>query len=456
LDCAVCWQEPYCFTLLISLRFLKERVAIQNCDSQEGQLAHRTLDQTVSIGHRSATQSMAEKEMANADRWLLPEGVEEILPDEAFALESLRRRVLDIYASWGYQLVITPFVEFLDSLLIGTSHDLDLQTFKVTDQLSGRMMGIRADMTPQVARIDAHSLNRQGPARLCYADSVLHTLPRGLLTSRVPIRLGAEFFGHAGPEADIELICLMLRTLQEAQVNNVHLVLGHVGIFRTLVDIAGLDESTEQALFSALQRKVYEEIDQILEQSVNESNIRDMLYQLSRLSGDEEILDRAMEKFASAPEQVQRELHDLQAIATGVRKKLPTATLGFDLCELRGYKYHTGIVFAAYTPDYGRAVAKGGRYDHIGEVFGRARPASGFDCDLKVLATLSHTDVCRKPGILAPDKSDTELAEVVENLRQSGEVVIVNFGVDLDIAKSELNCDRQLVKKQNSWLVEQL
>lgn len=395
--------------------------------------------------------------MNSVEKWLLPEGVEEILPDEAHVLETFRRGILDLYRSWGYQLVMTPFVEYLDSLLVGTSHDLDLHTFKVTDQLSGRMMGIRADMTPQVARIDAHCLNRNGPVRLCYADSVLHTRPRGLLTSRVPFRVGAELFGHAGVEADVELICLMLETLRLADIRNIHLVLGHVGIFRTLVAEAQLDEDVEATLFDLVQRKAYAEIDSLLQAAVDNSKLRQMLYHVTRLSGDAETLDHALQVFADAPAAVRSELAELEAIASGVNRQAADVTLCFDLCELRGYEYHTGIVFAAYTPENGRAVAKGGRYDDIGEVFGRARPASGFDCDLKVLSRLTHKTFRRPSGILAPMTTDAELPKLISELRGAGETVIVNFssdqpGVDDGI---ELGCDRYLTRQSGKWVVKE-
>jgi len=394
--------------------------------------------------------------MGSADRWLLPEGVEEILPDEAFVLESLRREILDLYASWGYQLVMTPFVEYLDSLLVGTSHDLDLRTFKVTDQMSGRMMGIRADMTPQVARIDAHCLNRAGAVRLCYADSVLHTKPRGLLTSRVPFRAGAELFGHAGAEADVEVICLMLETLRQADIRDIHLVLGHVGIFRTLVAAANLDAGTEATLFDLVQRKAYAEIDALLQGAVSDQELGNMLYQLTRLSGGAETLDQALVEFANAPESVRRELAELEAIAKGVSSRSLNVSLCFDLCELRGYEYHTGIVFAAYTPDNGRAVAKGGRYDDIGEVFGRARPASGFDCDLKVLARLTHREFKRPMAILAPADGDEELGNLIAELRGKGEVVINNLkpGAISSAEAAELGCDRFLTIESGTWTTE--
>ena len=396
--------------------------------------------------------------MTSAKRWLLPDGVEEILPAEAHKLETLRRQLLDLYESWGYQLVITPLIEYLDSLLVGSSSDLDLDTFKITDQLSGRTMGIRADITPQAARIDAHCLNREGPVRLCYADNVLHTRPRGLMTSRVPIRIGAEFYGHSGVECDIELVCIMRETLQAVELSDVHIVLGHVGIFRTLLGEADLDEDTERSLFEAVQRKAHDEIDEILNSSEIDQKLRQMLLQLTRLSGDESILKEAKKVFASAPASVATELDELVAIADGVKKRLPEIVLCFDLCELRGYEYHTGIVFAAYTPNYGRAVAKGGRYDHIGEVFGRARPASGFDSDLKVLAKLSNKIFKRKAAIIVPDNNDANLLELVETLRRQGEIVVTWFG-DAKLSRqdcAEQSCDRHIVNKNGVWIVESL
>ncbi|HAG73407.1 MAG TPA: ATP phosphoribosyltransferase regulatory subunit [Gammaproteobacteria bacterium] len=395
--------------------------------------------------------------MNSAKRWLLPDGVEEILPEEAHKLETLRRGLLDLYESWGYELVIPPMIEFLESLLVGSSHDQDIHTFKITDQLSGRMMGIRADITPQVARIDAHSMNRQGPVRLCYADSVLHTKPRGIMTSRVPIRVGAELFGHAGVDCDIELIGLMRDTLQAAGIDEIYIVLGHVGIFRTLVQEAKLGFKIERELFQAVQRKAYDEIDQILFTNVEDKKMCDMLRRLTWLSGDESVLSEARELFESAPESVKQELEELVAISTGVKQRNPGVQLNYDLCELRGYEYHTGIVFAAYTPGYGRALAKGGRYDDIGEAFGRARPASGFDTDLKVLAKLTTTDIRRNPGILAPNSSDDALLKKITELRASGEIVVVDLGAPTPSKDHhELGCDRILILKDEQWYVQAL
>lgn len=400
--------------------------------------------------------------MSASDRWLLPEGVEEILPKEAVRLETLRRQLLDLYSGWGYELVITPLIEYLDSLLVGSSHDLDLHTFKLTDQLSGRMMGLRADITPQVARMDANRLVHRedaahGLARLCYVDSVVHTRPRGLLASRIPIRIGAELFGHAGVGCDIELICLMHETLRIAELGRVHIVLGHVGIFRSLISAAKVSEPIESELFSALQRKAYEEVDSILDQRVDDLAIRSMLRELSRLSGDESILPAALKAFANAPATVKKEIAELEAIAKGITARIPQLSLGFDLCELRGYEYHTGIVFAAYTPGYGQALAQGGRYDDIGQAFGLARPASGFDSDLKVIARLSKRNFEQAKAISAPYDADPALAAMIEQLRSTGQRVIVHFETDTsEEALRETGCDRRILKNNETWQVSPL
>ncbi|MDX1491143.1 MAG: ATP phosphoribosyltransferase regulatory subunit [Pseudohongiellaceae bacterium] len=397
--------------------------------------------------------------MSASDRWLLPEGVEEILPSEAARLETLRRELLDLYSSWGYELVITPLIEYLDSLLVGSSHDLDLHTFKLTDQLSGRLMGLRADITPQVARIDANRLVHQDSkdhdvSRLCYADNVVHTKPRALLSSRVPIRIGAELFGHAGVGCDIELIGLMYETLRIADVGSIHIVLGHVGIFRSLINAADVSEEVEAELFSAMQRKAYGELDGLLEERIENIEIRQMLADLSRLSGDESVLDKALDRFAGAPETVKQELAELESIAKGIKARIPELSLGFDLCELRGYEYHTGIVFAAYTPGYGQALAQGGRFNDIGKVFGLARPASGFDSDLKVIARLSKRDFTGAKAIAAPWNDDLALAQLIKELRQQGQRVIVQF--DAGVALSRADYDRQIIKDNEKWQVSPL
>ncbi|MBC53214.1 MAG: ATP phosphoribosyltransferase regulatory subunit [Gammaproteobacteria bacterium] len=396
--------------------------------------------------------------MTRADRWLLPEGVEEVLPPQAHRLETLRREILDLYQGWGYQLVITPMIEYLDSLLVGSSHDLDLHTFKITDQLSGRMMGVRADITPQVARIDARNLHRAGPARLCYADSVLHTRPQGLLSSRVPIKIGAELFGHGGVACDIELILLMTETLRLAGIRPIHVVLGHVGIFRGLVAAAGISTEAETELFDLVQRKAHAETDSWLDANIGEQSIRELLRGLSQLSGGAEVMAQAKAMLASAPAGVRDALLELQQISDALSQRIGDVSLGYDLSELRGYQYHTGTVFAAYTPAHGRAVAKGGRYDEIGKVFGRARPASGFDADLKILAQLSDRDYPSARVVLAPDHPDADLQALITQLRRDGDIVIQHLGAEPadDELMHELQCSACIVADEKlGWRVDE-
>lgn len=360
-----------------------------------------------------------------SDRWLLPEGVEEVLPRDAARLESLRRRLLDLFASWGYELVIPPFIEYLESLLVGTGRDLDLQTFKLTDQLTGRLMGIRADMTPQVARIDAHHLRDEGIARLCYLGTVLHTLPDGLTRTRSPVQVGAELYGHAGFESDFEVASLMLETLSVAGVRDVHLDLGHVGVFRGLARQAGLEPDDESALHDALQRKARGEIEQLLAGLPGARPIAAMVLELVDLNGDEEVLDRARQVLSGARDEVLRAVDRLEQLAGEIGARLPALPLSFDLAELRGYRYHTGVVFAALVPGHGQEIARGGRYDEIGSTFGHGRPATGFSTDLKGLATLApHARSPRRDPVLAPWSRDAELLAEVRRLRERGERVI--------------------------------
>jgi len=254
-----------------------------------------------------------------------------------------------------------PFIEYLGSLLTGTGHDLDLQTFKLTDQLTGHMMGLRADMTPQVARIEAHHLKREQPVRLCYLGTVLRTRPDGYGGSRSPLQLGAELYGHGGIESDVEIILLMRDVLAAAGINDFHLDLGHVGIFRGLAQQAGLTESQEAVLFDALQRKARAEIEEFLGQTVMPADVKNMLASLMEFNGGNTVLEQARARLAKADDNVIQSLENLQAIATSINKKLPSLPLHFDLAELRGYQYQTGIVFAAYVSGYGQEIVSGSR-----------------------------------------------------------------------------------------------
>ena len=284
-----------------------------------------------------------------SDRWLLPEGVDEVLPPEAARLETLRRRVLDLYASWGYELVIPPFIEYLESLLVGTGSDLELKTFKLTDQLTGRLMGVRADMTPQVARIDARGLRDETCARLCYLGTVLHALPDGFTRTRSPVQVGAELYGHAGFESDCEILSLMLETLAMAGIGDVHVDLGHVGIFRGLARQAGIEGEQESALHDALERKARGEIAELLAAISAPAQSISMIMALAELNGDPTVLAEAHRLLAAADKEVLTAVDRLERIAEFVQARFPGTPLHVDLAELRGYRYHTGVVFAAFS-----------------------------------------------------------------------------------------------------------
>jgi ATP phosphoribosyltransferase regulatory subunit len=387
--------------------------------------------------------------MTSVDRWQLPDGVEEVLPAQAEVVEHLRRRLLDLYRSWGYQLVIPPLMEFTESLLVGLGEDLDLLTFKLTDQLSGRTMGIRADITPQVARIDAHSFPQEGVTRLCYAGSVLHTRPKTLTASRSPIQLGAELYGDNSLAADVEVIRLMLATLDSAGLTRVSLDLGHVGIYEAVLDTLILSGEQEQTVFDALQRKSVPDLEAALVDTDEAS--RALVIALVDLHGDEDVLARARDLFAEQVPGALAAIDALQQVAADIRRQHADLDIYFDLAELRGYHYHTGIVFAAYVPGHGQALANGGRYNDVGAVFGRARPATGFATDLKALMGLVSTTTGAPGAISMPDSDDPALAIKAEELRAGGEIVINCLSTQPDP-----RCDRELVDEGGDWQVKSL
>ena len=378
--------------------------------------------------------------------WLLPEYIEDVLPAEAAQIESLRRSLLDLLDVNGYQLVMPPMLEYLESLITGVGHDLDLATFKVVDQLTGRLMGVRADITPQAARIDAHMLNNQGVTRLCYAGSVLRTNPDGLAQTRQPMQLGAELFGHAGIEADIEIQRLMVKTLQAAGVNALQIDFSHVGIFDSLMSKVQVSEVLKQSVYQALQSKDQTEVKALTQDF--DAETREALCRLTELNGDASILTVAAKDLPKTPE-ITRALNDL----TQVAKDLADLGVGlsFDLAELRGYHYHSGMVFAAYAQGCSGPLAFGGRYDEVGQAFGRARAATGFSLDLRGLVKALPALKVKK-GILAPYGNEASLISKINSLRASGERVVQELsGHDAYIA--ELNCDRKLVNQAGQWQV---
>lgn len=314
--------------------------------------------------------------------WLLPENVEDVLPPQAWHMEDMRRALLDLFRSRGYQLVIPPLMEYVDSLLTGVGADLDLKTFKLVDRLTGRLMGVRADITPQVARIDAHLLAGNAVNRLCYAGSVLHTLSDGFHRSREPIQIGAELYGEAGVEADLEILTLLLQGLGVCGVKTLQLDIGHVGIYRALAQEAGLSGATEHQLFGALQAKDGSAVAALT--AGLPAALREAFSALPQLYGDRSMLVEARARLPRLAA-IDAALDTLEMID----RNLGEIGAAYDLAELRGYGYHCGVVFAAYTGGRSHAIAQGGRYDEVGRVFGQARPATGFSLDLRELVMAS-------------------------------------------------------------------
>lgn len=386
--------------------------------------------------------------MSRDSRWLLPDGVDEIIPPQALVIEQLRRRLLDVITTWGYALCVPATIEFLDALVSGGGDDLELQTFKLTDQVSGRLLGIPADMTPQIARIDAHRINADTPTRLCYIGPILHTRPDKFAGSRNPLQLGAELYGHAGIESDVEVIALMVEVLAAAGVGEITLDLGHMAIFHGLAAAAALDAEREGRVLDVLLRKAVGELPEVLT-GVAELPAR-CLSALLSLNGDAGVLRRAREALAGAPAVVRGALDDLDALVALLAQRCPQIKVHLDLADLRGYRYHTGVMFAAYTLRMGRAIAWGGRYDDIGARYGRARPATGFSTDLKLLASLAPGPEQVAQAILAPAGAEPALLEAIATLRAAGEQVIQALPGQRGGAR-EMGCNRELTSRDGKW-----
>jgi len=378
--------------------------------------------------------------------WRLPRGVDELLPPTAWELELLRRKVLDVYVSWGFEYVEPPIIEYLDSLLVGSGEDLDLQTLKVVDQVSGKQLGVRADMTSQAVRIDAHSLITDGVQRLCYAGPVVFANPQIAQSSRVPFKAGAEIFGAAGLEADAEVIGLMLETMSVAGVVEPVLLLGHMGIYhglvQALIDGGVLAEENERDLFKCVQRKSQADVANLLD----DSELAQMAVCLPSLIGDIEVLADARAQLARAPAAVLDALGELEHLA-GLVIEHNSCVVRLDVAELSGYGYHNGPVFAVYHPEHGSALAQGGRYDGVGEVFGRERPATGFDVNLKnLIGNPAATDVVFAPYVAPGERA--ALQQAVRDLRAQGEHVRCALSASENPPPS---CRRELAQVDERW-----
>jgi ATP phosphoribosyltransferase regulatory subunit len=401
--------------------------------------------------------------MSITDRWLLPDGVDELLPPEAWSVEILRRAMLDVFARYGYELVAPPLIEFLESLLTGTGNNLDLQTFKLTDQLTGRLMGLRADITPQIARIDSRACARGRVNRFCYVDTVLRTRPPNMLATRTPLQIGCELFGEPGQSADLEIISVMLEILQIAGVERVHIDLEHVGIFKGLVEWAVLSKSEEDRLLDALSRKSVPDLEHLAGEEGQQAGLIQVICDIARLSSGHESLQRIRdqvrqlsEDHASIPglSMVLGAIDELESIALELVRRFPKVETGFDFCELRGYNYHTGILFAAYTPGNGQALAKGGRYDDVGKDFGESRPATGFSADLKILARLAHRHGEHPTSaVLAPAGNDPELLRAIESLRRDRRVIQL---LGSECASETYGCSHRLACADGTWQVVEI
>ena len=388
--------------------------------------------------------------MPISETWLLPDGVADVLPEQAQVIETLRRDALDFLATRGYQLVYTPFIEYIESLssLSESNQDLDLATFKVIDQLSGRLLGVRADMTPQVARIDAHVHPVEGVARYCYAGTVLHTKPRGFSNTRAPLQLGAELFGSDSIDADVEMVDVMLSLINEAGlVDGAHLDLGHVGLFRSLVKHAGLSKAVERQLSDLYQRKALPELVEFTKKLKFGSDF----YVLGRYSSDLDALQTHLSAEILADNAFKLAFDALQTTQAEIQTRWPNLHIGIDVVELRSYHYHTGLMYAVYAPNRAAPLAQGGRYDGIGQHFGRARPATGFSCDLYALSAGQFKAM---RVVVAPKGTDSNLLQAIADVRQQGLSVIQLLGND-DL-NSVPDVTHQLVNVAGEWKVENI
>ncbi|NNC23021.1 ATP phosphoribosyltransferase regulatory subunit [Salinisphaera sp. USBA-960] len=387
------------------------------------------------------------------ERLLLPEGVPETLPPTSWQLECARRDLLDLYWRWGFDLVRPPLIEYLDSLLTGAGADLDLQTFKLTDQVNGRTLGVRSDMTTQIARIDAQRFATTGSARYCYIGSVLHTRTEEPGGSRAPLQIGAEKFGDASLSADVEILSLMLESLRLMGIVGVGIDLGHVQVYRRLVERAKLDVHTEARLFDIVQRKSRPDLDALVSEGVLDTRTHARFAAVIDLNGDSETLARARQVIGGIDNAIDAAIEELASIVGAIQRRYPERAIFIDFAELRGYRYKTGLLFAAFAPGHGRELARGGRYDNVGEAFGHGRPATGFSADLNVLAALGEINIeTTATTIVAPMLEDEALDAEIARLRNAGWRVVVDSDDSADPGRPDENCAYRLVySDDDTW-----
>jgi len=379
--------------------------------------------------------------------WLLPENIADVLPSEARKIEELRRGLLDHFRRYGYELVMPPMLEYVDSLMPFPDQDMDLRMFKLVDQLSGRTMGLRADMTIQVARIDAHLLNRKAVTRLCYAGSVLHARPSGFHTTREPLQIGAEIYGHAGLEADIEIQSLALTSVQLSGLSKITLDLSHNGILHAILEDDAQAKRHYAEIVGMLRAKDLPALNAFTAGFA--ATVRDALAALIGLHGDVSVLQQARERLPAKP-RIAQALDELAVLA----KSASDVKVNIDLADLSGYQYESGAMFALYVEGLPNAVARGGRYDHVGEAFGRARPATGFSMDLREVARLLPA-AAPASAIRAPWGREPALTALIASLREQGEIVIQLMPGEAS-GEQEFDCDREIVADGGSFTVRTL
>ena len=394
------------------------------------------------------------KKIGQKERWLLPDGVQEVVPPLGENLEALRRDVMDTMKSWGYQLVVPPSLEYLDSLLIGLGPDLNLQTFKLVDQITGKTLGVPADITPQIARIDININPSAGLSRYCYAGQVLHTLPDSFAGSRNPLQMGAELFGHKGPESDAEIITLLLEVLGVAGVEEPNLELGDMGLFRGICELAAFDENQEELVLGSLLKKNIEEVKVLLDRFSVDGHVQELFLSLLKLNGTAEVLKEAAKIFANGPVELLRALESLEKLVSLLRMRSPDIVIGIDLAELKGYRYHSSTTFSVYTPSAGRAIAWGGRYKASNDS-SLKREATGFSVDLRTLFSLGRTSPNETLVVIAPYCNDPALSDAIDKIRSVGNVVVQSLP-SLRAESIDKRATKQLVKRKDEWVLEDI
>ncbi len=385
-------------------------------------------------------------------RWQLPDSVDELLPNEARQAETTRRTVLNLFKTWGYQQVMPPLAEFLESLLTGTGHNMELKTFKLTDNMSGRQMGVRSDMTPQIARIASHQLRSKAPTRLCYVSEVLKTSASNIFVSRNPIQVGAELFGHSGIESDIEVLTLAVDTLLSVGFEQKGLVLdlAHIGVVEAVISACDLTKEQQDDMYDMYTRKAIPELDLYLKENVSDAQKAAWLRSMVDLHGDLSVLDTAMDTLKGTG--AEAHIQYVKDLVANVQTQFPEMNWHIDLAELRGHKYHTGMVFSLFDSASSTEILKGGRYDNIGTAFDNACPATGFSFDMKALIRFMPAEQALERILVRNSQANGAKCAVAE-LRKEGKIIVDGLGMS-DEALTELDVTAELIEENGNWVVK--